>query len=196
MNKIENEYELLYYIQERDSDYPIELLLEKYEAMIKAIVRKLNRIHNISMDVESLCQEGRIALIKASIAYSGLEKTKLSTYFYYKVEFALKNIIRKSYSLKEQANYNNVYLDDDSKENVNYKILVYNSEKLSIKANYELEEEYYRIHNLLKQEESILINMYIQGFDKKEIIEILELDYNKYRNKLFRIKEKIKKNIE
>ena len=189
-----NDYELLFMIREND-EVAEEVLLNKYYYLIRLIINKYRRIaYIIGIDNKDLMQEALIAFYSAINSYNDLYNTSFNTYLSVCIENKLNNFIRLSNTYKERMINNAISLDDDIKE-INYLIDKRSDPLLKIRER----EDYNTLINNIKKsltKRSIkILDMYIKGMDYNDIAKELNLSYKNVANTLFRIREKLKRDV-
>jgi len=197
MYKEYNDYELLYYISEKNEDAS-DILLKKYDPLIISIAKNLYKsIEGTGIEISDLIQEGRLGLFNASDTFSESKDTLFYTY-------AKTCIERKMYDLLKSVNRNKnkilnnsipIEIDDEKGE---YKSLDYllkddkeNPEKLLIEEENKT-EKFDIINSKLNEFEIRVLELKLDGYDNKEIASITNTDYKKIDNTLQRIKQKLK----
>lgn len=192
-----NDYELLYYISEKNEDAS-DILLKKYDPLIISIAKNLYKsIEGTGIEISDLIQEGRLGLFNASDTFSESKDTLFYTY-------AKTCIERKMYDLLKSVNRNKnkilnnsipIEIDDEKGE---YKSLDYllkddkeNPEKLLIEEENKT-EKFDIINSKLNEFEIRVLELKLDGYDNKEIASITNTDYKKIDNTLQRIKQKLK----
>lgn len=194
-----NDNELLYYVHENNEEAN-ELIYKKYEPLINNLARKvINYCKNSGIEINDLIQEGMLALSKSIELYN--EEKDVTFYTFAKTCIERKmisaaisarrlkhKILNDSLSIEltdEEGNNKLEYLLSDDKSNPENLIL-----------SMEKEEEILNItKNILTDFEKQVFELKINGFDYKEIAEILEKDTKSIDNALQRIKKKIKDEI-
>lgn len=197
MYKEYNDYELLYYISEKNEDAS-DILLKKYDPLIISIAKNLYKsIEGTGIEISDLIQEGRLGLFNASDTFNESKDTLFYTY-------AKTCIERKMYDLLKSVNRNKnkilnnsipIEIDDEKGE---YKSLDYllkddkeNPEKLLIEEE-KKKEKFDIINSKLNDFELRVLELKLDGYDNKEIASITNTDYKKIDNTLQRIKQKLK----
>ncbi len=191
-----NDYELLEYISEGNEDAN-NIIIKKYEPLINKIATKmLKYCKNNGLEKSDLIQEGMIGLNHALERYKEKENILFYTY-------ARKCIERKIISVVVASNRNknkilNESISYDDEDNVISKIIKSTSPSPEEEVlNLELEENLIiKIKNTLANFEEQVFLLLIEGFDYKEIAEILEKDQKSIDNAIQRIKSKIKSVLE
>ena len=191
-----NDSELLEYISEGNEDAN-NIIIKKYEPLINKIATKmLKYCKNNGLEKSDLIQEGMIGLNHALERYKEKENILFYTY-------ARKCIERKIISVVVASNRNknkilNESISYDDEDNVISKIIKSTSPSPEEEVlNLELEENLIiKIKNTLANFEEQVFLLLIEGFDYKEIAEILEKDQKSIDNAIQRIKSKIKSVLE
>lgn len=193
-----NDYELLSYVSE-ESEEAKEVLFEKYNPLI---ITTANRFYcyckNTGIELNDLIQEGRLGL---NLAINSFTEDKDTT-FYTLAKICIERkmismiisarrqkhrILNESLSLEGIADLNETFTFEKSLEDNSY-----NPE--SILVSHENEEELIKeMSNTLTDLEIQVFELKINGFDYREIAEILDKDLKSIDNAIQRIKVKLKK---
>ena len=192
--------ELLSFINEADENAN-EILFEKYRPLIVNIATKMiNYCKGTSLEINDLIQEGMLGLNIAINKFNNNKETSFYTYAKKCIESKMISLVIASRRLKHKflndsisIEYSNndgdiVNLENfisDEKSNPEEKLL--NEEK-----EYELIE---KVKDLLTDFEQQVFELRNNGFNYKEIGEILDRDPKSIDNALQRIRNKIKTNI-
>ena len=82
-------------------------LIELYEPMIKAIIKKyLGYANKVGLDYDDLYQEASIAVLKAENTYKDNKDMKLETWIYNNVEWHLQRVLKKNSKYKDIISIN------------------------------------------------------------------------------------------
>lgn len=188
-----NDYELLNYIAEGNEDAN-NIIIKKYEPLINKIATKMfPYCKNNGLDKNDLIQEGMIGLNHAIDRYQEMKDTLFYTY-------AKKCIERKIISVVISSNRNknkilNESISYDDEENLILKFIKDtnpNPEEIIIDSEKE-KNLLLKIKNNLTDLEEQVFELFIAGFNYKEIAEILDKDQKSIDNAIQRLKNKIKK---
>lgn len=191
MEYLDNDYEIMYYIKENDSEIPLELMIEKYTKLVEYLANEVHKKIPFYIDIDDLRQEGMIALIDAINKYTYKYDNKISTYFYSCIKFKMSNYVRTELSLKRKLNNTSISIYDSfNEEGVNI-INKISDGKVDLSSIIENKEQYFFIHSKLNNDESILFDLKINNFPKEEIMQLLELNLKSYNNKLYYLRKKL-----
>ena len=193
-----NDYELLSYISEKNEEAS-EVLFEKYRPLILATAnRMLGYCKNTGLELNDLIQEGMLGLNLAMNSFDEEKDTSFYTYAKMCIERKIISQVVASRRLKHKVLNDSLSLENTDENNTDY---VY--DKSLTDNSYNPEEILFNGENekdLVKEVSDILTDfvaqvfeLKINGFDYKEIAEILDKDIKAIDNALQRIKVKIKK---
>ena len=193
-----NDYELLSYISEKNEEAS-EVLFEKYRPLILATAnRMLGYCKNTGLELNDLIQEGMLGLNLAMNSFDEEKDTSFSTYAKMCIERKIISQVVASRRLKHKVLNDSLSLENTDENNTDYvydKSLTdnsYNPEEILF--NGENEKDLVKeVSDILTDFEAQVFELKINGFDYKEIAEILDKDIKAIDNALQRIKVKIKK---
>lgn len=193
-----NDYELLSYISEKNEEAS-EVLFEKYRPLILATAnRMLGYCKNTGLELNDLIQEGMLGLNLAMNSFNEEKDTSFYTYAKMCIERKIISQVVASRRLKHKVLNDSLSLENTDENNTDYvydKSLTdnsYNPEEILF--NGENEKDLVKeVSDILTDFEAQVFELKINGFDYKEIAEILDKDIKAIDNALQRIKVKIKK---
>lgn len=193
-----NDYELLSYISEKNEEAS-EVLFEKYRPLILATAnRMLGYCKNTGLELNDLIQEGMLGLNLAMNSFDEEKDTSFYTYAKMCIERKIISQVVASRRLKHKVLNDSLSLENTDENNSDYvydKSLTdnsYNPEEILF--NGESEKDLVKeVSDILTDFEAQVFELKINGFDYKEIAEILDKDIKAIDNALQRIKVKIKK---
>ncbi len=193
-----NDYELLSYISEKNEEAS-EVLFEKYRPLILATAnRMLGYCKNTGLELNDLIQEGMLGLNLAMNSFDEEKDTSFYTYAKMCIERKIISQVVASRRLKHKVLNDSLSLENTDENNSDYvydKSLTdnsYNPEEILF--NGENEKDLVKeVSDILTDFEAQVFELKINGFDYKEIAEILDKDIKAIDNALQRIKVKIKK---
>jgi len=179
MYKDLNDNELIYMIN--DGDEYIELLLKKYNGIIKNICQKYKKIgHAVGYELDDLIQIANISLIRAITTYKENKNILFYTYAVHCIENNIRTELRLELCncrkiLNESVSYNKTY-KDTGLEMINF----FQDDKALDPIDYliidEMQNKYSKIINELPIEVAVAYEMRICGFSVKEISNFLQTD--------------------
>lgn len=194
-----NDNELLYYVYENNEE-AVEIVYKKYEPLIYNLAhRMINYCKNSGIEINDLIQEGMLGLSKAMEQYK--DSKDASFYTFAKTCIERKMISATVAAKRQKHKILNDSLsiettDDDG--NMIYESLLSDEKTNPEQMMLDLEQE----QNLLKNAKEVLTTFELQvfelkmnGFNYKEISEILDRDIKSIDNALQRIKNKLKNQI-
>lgn len=194
-----NDNELLYYVNEANEE-ATEIIYKKYEPLINNLARKIiNYCKNSGVEINDLVQEGMLGLSKALEQYKDNKDASFYTFAKTCIERKMisasiaarrqkHKILNDSLSIEstdEEGNNICEYLLSDDKSNPETMLLNIEREKDILN----------KASHILTDFEIQVFELKINGFNYKEISEVLDRDVKAIDNALQRIKTKLKKNI-
>ena len=194
-----NDNELLYYVNEANEE-ATEIIYKKYEPLINNLARKIiNYCKNSGVEINDLVQEGMLGLSKALEQYKDNKDASFYTFAKTCIERKIikaaiaarrqkHKILNDSLSIEstdEEGNNICEYLLSDDKSNPETMLLNIEREKDILN----------KASHILTDFEIQVFELKINGFNYKEISEVLDRDVKAIDNALQRIKTKLKKNI-
>jgi RNA polymerase sporulation-specific sigma factor len=196
-----NDNELLSYVSEENED-AIEIIYEKYKPLINKISSDFYRKYckNTGLDISDLEQEGMIALNNAMNHYKENKDVLFYTYAKTCIERRIISTIvmahrQKHKILNESVSYEINFDNEQISFDALIKDVKNNPENIIIdmENSKELMKEIeISLTNLEKQ----VLQLKLDGFEYREIAEILNKESKSIDNALNRIKTKIKKILE
>lgn len=193
-----NDYELLSYVSEKNEEAS-EVLFEKYRPLILATANRLFcYCKNTGLELNDLVQEGMLGL---NIAMNSYNDTKDATFYTYAKTCIERKIITQvvaSRRLKHKVLNDSLSIENTDENNYDYifdKSLTdnsYNPEKILFNSENE-KTLVDQASSMLTDLETQVFELKINGFDYKEIAEILDKDIKSIDNALQRIRVKLKK---
>lgn len=193
-----NDYELLNYISEKNEEAN-NILYKKYEPLIISIATKLIKyVPNSGLEINDMIQEGMLGLSNAIECFRVSKETLFYTYAKTCIERKMIDLVISTRRLKHRALNDSVpIIDEENEIDLNYLISDNNNNPENILLKEEDEKELFEQANkVLTDLEMQVFELKLNGFEYKEIGDILELDYKKIDNTLRRIKTKLKKEYE
>ena len=189
-----NDYELVDLAQESNED-AINLLHQKYQPIIKQKCRKFVKyLNNKGIELCDLIQEGNIAIEIAIQKFNQADNVSFYTYVNLCIEGRLMSMLRKSNRIKYKILNDAMPLEMDNDETNLIDIIEDNSynPELELLTEEKRNELYITISEELTDFEDFVFNLKVQGFNYKEIADILDRDIKSIDNAIQRIKIKIK----
>jgi RNA polymerase sporulation-specific sigma factor len=185
--KYYNDYELVYLIRE-DSEEAMELMMRKYDPLIKSVVSYyFKKFDNFKVDFDDMVQEARLSLFMSLKKYdcdSGIA-------FY---SFFLVCLKRKIYN----------YIRDISTKKMSYSLYDDNSEN-----GFDIKEKYYygpsyicendfileniiKFKNSLNNFDSCIFELRYNSFSYKDISSLLDIKMKKIDNTMIKIRKELR----
>ncbi|MDD4027543.1 MAG: sigma-70 family RNA polymerase sigma factor [Bacilli bacterium] len=199
MYKEYDDNELLYLIAEQNED-ATNILYEKYKTIVAIKVKKYLRYANkIGLEYSDLYQEGMVGLSEAIEGFKESKETKFSTFANLCIERQIFSVLTKSSRKKHNILNESLSLDNTYEDNLSLLNFVFDKSSdpgIYIENKERVEELYKKIVNNLTDLENEVFKLKINGFDYKEICEMLNKSYKSVDTALQRVKNKIKKILE
>lgn len=192
-----NDNEILSYISENED--ALDLIYQKYKPLINKIATNLYKKYckNTGLDVSDLIQEGMLGLNSAINYYKENKDTLFYTYAKTCIERKIISAVimanRQKHKILNESISFEVNLDDSELSLENFLgDSEYNPETIIIsnESNNELMD---KIKNSLTDTELQVLQLKLDGFEYKEIAEIIDKDIKAVDNTVQRIRVKIKK---
>lgn len=183
-----NDYELLYMVRESNDDIR-DVLYIKYQPLIKNLSSEFyEKYKNYSYDYDDFLQEAYIAFEKALINYNDKRENLFYTFVVVCIRRRLFDFVRKITNNKKEIPL--ILYSDEDEENVLVK-------KTDITDNMIADERIESIRQFmlnLSFEFSVIFELRINGFNYREISDLLDIPRStiEYRMRKIRQKAKIK----
>lgn len=192
-----NDNEILSYISESNEE-AIELIYEKYKPLINKIATNLYKKYckNTGLDISDLTQEGMLGLNSAINHYKENKDVLFYTYAKKCIERKIISSVIAANRQKHKVLNESISFEIDLNNNINLEAFFgdteYNPENIVIskESNDELLE---KIENVLTNIELQVLQLKLDGFDYKEISQIIDKDVKAVDNAVQRIRTKIRK---
>lgn len=200
MYKDYNDYELLNYISE-NSEEANNIIYKKYEPLIRNIANKMIQyLNNSGVEIGDLVQEGMLGLSKAIESFRETKETLFYTYAKTCIERKMIDLVISTRRLKHRVLNNSISLEftdeEGNEKNIEYLFKDNSDSPENILLDDEFKEElFFKASKVLTDLELQVFELKVNGFDYREIAEILDKDIKTIDNALQRIKPKIKKII-
>lgn len=178
-----NDYELLYMIYQMD-EYSLQILVKKYQKLLKIAVRYYFRVYNLDVATEELFYDTMTLLYDAIYAYRMDRQANFSTFFHSILHNKLTNYYRYLHTYEGACLRKMVSLDyivGDS--NIPFVEKVANRD-LSLEGIYYLYQEnanriFERLSLGLKPMEMHILRLRLDGGSYREIANMLNIDEKK-----------------
>lgn len=193
-----NDYELLHYANEKNEE-AIKILYEKYEPLISSTAKKLNTYLNGSgLEKSDLMQEGRLGFMNAIEMYDEKKDTLFYTYAKACIEKRMFSLITASRRQKHRILNESLSLEGED-DMLSLADVLFNEEDNPEQQLLRVEtvnELILKMHSRLTAMESQVFELKLNGFQYREIAEILERTPKAVDNALQRIRIKLKQLLE
>lgn len=194
MYRDENDYEILYMINENSDNYKI--MFEKYKPLIIKLCRKyLRKAKEAGYELDDLMQVAYIGLIDAIEGYLDNQNTIFYTYASICMENRLKTEIRNNQTFKKQVlNSALSYHNLSNHTNLSYIEIVASDEDtvLDYLESEERREDYLVFKNSLPFEMSLVLELKLNGYTSDEIGILLNMKKNTVTKYIRLIYQKIR----
>jgi len=192
-----NDFELLDYIYSNNEDAN-EIMIYKYRPLIVKIASDFIKKSDGSLDLNDLVQEGMLALNDAIMTYNDDKEANFGTYAKICIERKIASFVRSSNRNKHKILNESLSYDIEDDDMFLDKFLVDTShEPLSLVSNEEWETLLVKkIKSILTKNETDVFELKLQGYDYKEIANMLNKTPKSIDNTLQRIKNKIKNTMD
>lgn len=191
-----NDYELLDQIYSCNEDAN-EIMLYKYRPLIVSIATKYIPLCQGGVDLNDLIQEGMLALNEAVNTFREDKETNFGTYARLCIKRKIISLVKSTKTQKNMFLNDSVSIEDDD-NNLFDRFLMDNSldpGSVIIENVYE-QELIEKLNEQLTDLEKQVFELKLDGFEYKEIADILEKDSKSIDNAIQRIKSKLKNIIE
>lgn len=191
-----NDYELLEQIYGCSEDAN-EILLYKYRPLIVSEAKKYIKYSHGGVDLNDLIQEGLLGLNEAINSFRNEKEANFGTFAKLCVQRKMTNLIKSTMTYKNKFLNDYISIDNDDEEPIDY-FLADNTNN----PGYKIESDEYQARILAKMDsylseiEKEVFELKIQGFNYKEIANMLEKEPKAIDNCIQRIKIKLKKAID
>jgi len=187
-----NDYELLDQIHSCSEDAN-EIILYKYRPLIVNVAQKFLKYCNGGVDLNDLIQEGMLGLNEAINSFREDKEANFGTYARVCIQRRIVSVVKSTNAKKNMILNSSISLEDDETNSFD-KYLSDNSLNPSIMVEDfdNTEHIFNELDNLLTDLEKQVFELKKDGFDYKEIADILEKDTKVVDNAIQRIKTKLK----
>lgn len=192
-----NDYEILNYINENNEE-AMEIIYEKYKPLITKIATSMYKKYckNTGLDINDLMQEGMLALNKAINSYQENKDVLFYTYAKKCIERKIISTVICANRQKHKVLNESISFEIDLDNNTNLETFLgdskNNPEKIIV-SNESSKEFLDDIKKSLTDIETQVLQLKLDGFDYKEIAQIVGKDVKAVDNTIQRIRNKIKK---
>lgn len=191
-----NDYELLDQIYSCSEDAN-EILIYKYRPLIVNIAQKFIKYCNGGVDLNDLIQEGMLGLNEAINSFREDREANFGTYARLCIQRRIVSLVKSTKAQKNMILNSSLSLEDDD-FNLFDKYLSDNSQDPGLMVeDYDSQQYLYsKLDEKLTDFEKQVFELKKDGFEYKEISEMLEKDPKAIDNAIQRIKAKFKSIIE
>jgi len=183
-----NDYELIYLIKE-ESEEALEMLIRKYEPVIRSISSILIKNYSsLKLDYDDMIQEGRIAIIQAIENFKDEKNILFYTFVCTCIKRRLLNLLRTNQNIKNIILNTAIDLD---KEEILYQPKD-SYEAFSSVCDSEFITNIIKFKNDLDIIDSQIFELKCNNFTYEEISILLEIKNKSIDNRLLKIRKKLK----
>ena len=192
----ENDYELLYLIQEDNEDAK-EIVYEKYRPMVEMKAKKYySQIKSNGYELNDLIQEGMMGLSRAIKDYKDDKNSKFVTFANVCVERQMLSFIRDVNRQKHQVLNSSISIDQADEATGRTLLDVLNDDSTANpEKSFILLEEQEELKNKIKKnltkKEQEVFDLRFEGFSYQEIAVLLNTTTKSVDGTISRIKQKI-----
>ena len=191
-----NDYELVSLAQE-NNEIAINILHEKYKELINSKSRKVfNYLKNRGLELSDVIQEATIGFEEAINAYNQDDNALFYTFAKLCIERQLKSLIIKQNRDKHKILNEAITIDNDEDSNLHNVLSDEITPETKLFNKEETTDIYNKIKDSLTEHEDCVFELKIQGFNYKEISDILDIDIKDIYNTISRIRAKASKIID
>jgi RNA polymerase sporulation-specific sigma factor len=181
-------------IKDKD-DAAFKTLLEDHYKMIYKIIYSLNSFENdFAFDIESLYQEGSIALYKAVFTYEADRGMSFSSYAYMCIRSRLLVCYRNMRKYREEEIYS-----IDNHPNIDYCLSMASScvseNPIAYHHTKEFNEDIGTFVSKLSKEDQEIFRMRVEKYSYKQIAEKLNISTKRIDNRLRKLRENLRKHL-
>lgn len=187
-----NDYELLDQIYSCNEDAN-EILIYKYRPLIVSLAKKFIQYSQGGVDLNDLIQEGMLGLNEAINTFREDKEANFGTYARLCIRRRLVSLIKSTRTQKNMILNESISIEDQD-TNVLDKFLIDNSfDPSSMVEEYDYQEQIInKLNEKLTDFESQVFELKKDGFEYREIADILDKDPKAIDNAIQRIKTKLK----
>lgn len=192
-----NDYELLNYVSENNEEAR-DILYKKYLPIINKLAKKIYPyVKNAGVEVNDLVQEGLLGLTSAITHFEEQKETTFYTYANTCIERKIISYVVGTKRFKNKILNESVSIEKMNDDGSSYQLEYLLSDNKTNPESLLMSSEYEHIlieksKDVLTPLESSVFELKINGFEYREIADILEKDIKAIDNALQRIKLKMK----
>lgn len=194
-NMIMKNYDNIILQVKNKDEVAFKQLLEDHHKMIYKIIYSLNTFENdFSLDVESLYQEGAVALYNSVFSYEASKGMSFSSYAYMIIRSKLygcyRNMIkyRREEVLSIDKHPNIDYCTSMINHSVNENPIMYHQER-------ELEDSINKFVSNLPDEDKNILELKVDNYSYKQISEKLDINPKRIDNRLRKLRFELRKQL-
>lgn len=197
MYKDENDFELVYLIEENNED-ALNILYDKYKPIIDMKTKRyIKYASKLGLEYNDLFQEGMVGLSEAINSFRAQKDVQFKTFANLCIERQIFSALKKASRKKHNVLNESLSLDDSINED-DTTLLDFIFDKNSdpsiyIETKESKRELFKEIDKSLTPFEKEVFNLKINNFDYKEISQLLNKSYKSIDSAIQRIRIKVKK---
>ena len=187
----ENDYELLYLIEEEN-----EVFFEKYKPMVEMMAKKYySQVNSSGYELNDLIQEGMMGLSQAVKDYKNEKNIKFVTFANVCVKRQILSFIRDITRQKHQVLNTSVSIDQENNSGRSLLNILNDGSTLNPEESFILDEEQTMLKDKIKENltdrEKEVFDLRFDGFSYQEIALLLNISTKSVDGAISRIKQKI-----
>lgn len=192
----ENDYELLYLVEEENEDAK-NMFFEKYKPLVEVTANKYyHYIRNKGYELNDLIQEGLLGLNNAIKDFKHQKNVKFITFASVCIERQIQSFIRNVTRQKHKVLNDSLSIDYSNDINGRSLLdILFDPQNLNPEDSFISEEEEEElmdnIKEILTDKEFEVFELRIQGFSYQEIAKLLNISTKSVDGTIYRIKNKI-----
>ena len=179
----------------KGNEESFEILLENHKKMIYKIIYNMDLEHgDFIADIDSLYQEGSLALYNAVFSYEEDKGMRFSSYAYMIIRSRISTYLRDTKEICED-----VYSIDNC-ENIDYHIsmatMCVSDNPILYQREIEFEQTIDKFVSKLSEEDKLIFELRSDNLSYKQISERLKINTKRVDNRLRVLRKKLKSQIE
>ena len=191
----QNDYELIYLIEEENEDAK-EVIYEKYKPMVEMMAKKYySQVNSSGYELNDLIQEGMMGLSQAVKDYKNEKNIKFVTFANVCVKRQILSFIRDINRQKHQILNNSLSIEQENESGRSLLNILNDDSILNPEESFILDEEQNMLKDKIKENltdrEKDVFDLRFDGFSYQEIALLLNISVKSVGGAITRIKQKI-----
>ncbi len=197
MYKDQDDYELIYLVGE-NNETATNILYEKYKVIIELKAKKyLKYGKKLGLEYSDLVQEGMMGLTEAIKSFNDTKNAQFKTFANLCIERQIFSLLKKASRKKHTLLNDSISLDEKINEDDNTLLDIFFEKGKDPKELIEYRENknelFEEIEKSLTPLEKEVFNLKVNGFDYKEISQLLNKSYKSIDSSIQRIRVKVRR---